>query len=397
MKKYSLICLTLLMTFASCKRSESKKNESKVSLLERVGSQYEHLYNNAISYLDTDKPMPRTVVDGRLHMVGIYDWTSGFHPGSMWNLYGLTKNEDWKNKAIQYTELLDTLQYWEGTHDLGFMIGDSYGNALKYWDNDDNKKVMVQAAKSLSARFKPKAGIIQSWESNDRWKCPVIIDNMMNLEMLFEATKISGDSTFYNIAVTHANTTIKNHFRDDYSSYHLLDYDPETGHILKRNTAQGYKDESAWARGQAWGLYGFTIMFRETKETIYLNQANHIADFIINHKNLPEDKVPYWDYDAPVTKETPRDASAAAITASALYELSLYVDGDLKELYLTSANTIIETLSNEPYLAEVGTNEGFLLKHSTGHLPMDSEIDVPLNYADYYFLEALLRQRDMIK
>ncbi|WP_339651475.1 glycoside hydrolase family 88 protein [uncultured Maribacter sp.] len=395
MKNYKLYFVIIILFLGSCKDKEVAL-EKPHSIIDKVSEQYEYLYENAISYVDTDKPMPRTIVNGRLHTVGVYDWTSGFHPGSMWNLYGLTKNEEWKNRATHYTKLLDTIQYWKGTHDLGFMIGDSYGNALKYVNNENYKKVMVQAAKSLSSRFKPKAGIIQSWESNDRWQCPVIIDNMMNLEMLFEATKISGDSTFYDIAVTHADTTMAKHFRKDYSSYHVLDYDTETGEVLKRNTAQGYQDESAWARGQAWGLYGFIVMYRETKNLKYLDQAKKIAGFIMNHPNLPKDKVPYWDYNVPVKAQTPRDASAAAITASALYELSTYVKGDLILVYKNEATSIVETLSKEPYLAEVGTNEGFLLKHSTGHLPNDSEIDVPINYADYYFLEALIRQRDMV-
>jgi hypothetical protein len=395
MKNFNLYFILFFASFVSCQ--EKKVNtEKNLPIVEKVSAQYEYLYQNAIKFLDTDKPMPRTIVDGKLHSVGIYDWTSGFHPGSMWNLYALTKNEEWKNRATYYTKLLDTLQYWEGTHDLGFMIGDSYGNALKYVKNEDYKKVMVQAAKSLSFRFMPNAGIIQSWESNDRWQCPVIIDNMMNLEMLFEATKISGDSTFYKIAVTHADTTMAKHFRKNYSSYHVLDYDTETGEILKRNTAQGYKDESAWARGQAWGLYGFIVMYRETKNIKYLNQAKHIAGYIMNHPNLPEDKVPYWDYNASVTAQTPRDVSAAAITASALYELSNYVEHNLNSAYKNKANTIVETLSKELYLAELGTNEGFLLKHSTGHLPNDSEIDVPINYADYYFLEALIRQHEIV-
>tara|TARA_R110001592_G_scaffold99014_2_gene282259 strand:+ start:3562 stop:4752 length:1191 start_codon:yes stop_codon:yes gene_type:complete len=395
MKKLYPYYLLLILSVASCQEKNANL-ENTVPTIEKVSTQYEYLYQNAMKFWDTETPMPRTIVDGKLHSVGIYDWTSGFHPGSMWNLYALTKNEEWKNRATYYTKLLDTLQYWEGTHDLGFMIGDSYGNALKYVKNEDYEKVMVQAAKSLSSRFKPNAGIIQSWGSNDRWQCPVIIDNMMNLEMLFEATKISGDSTFYKIAVTHADTTMAKHFRKDYSSYHVLDYDTETGEILKRNTAQGYKDESAWARGQAWGLYGFIVMYRETKNLKYLNQAKHIAGFIMNHPNLPEDKVPYWDYNAPVTAQTPRDVSAAAITASALYELSTYVEHNLNSAYKNEANTIVETLSKEPYLAEIGTNEGFLLKHSTGHLPNDSEIDVPINYADYYFLEALIRQREIV-
>tara|TARA_R110002051_G_scaffold34256_3_gene76330 strand:- start:54951 stop:56141 length:1191 start_codon:yes stop_codon:yes gene_type:complete len=392
MNIYKRIFLVLFVVFGWCNAQEAKMEET---FLDQVADQYEFLYHNSIKFLDTDKPMPRTIVDGKLHSVGIYDWTSGFHPGSMWNLYKLTNNTEWKNRALYYTKLLDSLQYYTGTHDLGFMIGDSYGNALKYIDNQDFERVMVQAAKSLSSRFKPKAGILQSWNTNDKWQCPVIIDNMMNLEMLFEATKISGDSTYYTIAITHANTTMRNHFRDDFSSFHVLDYDIDTGKILKRNTAQGYKDESAWARGQAWGLYGYVVMYRETKEVKYLEQANSIANFINNHKNLPEDKIPYWDYDAPVTNKTPRDASAAAITASALYELSTYVDGALKTSYVNRASNILKSLSTEPYLAQVGTNEGFLLKHSTGHLPNNSEIDVPINYADYYFLEALLRQRNL--
>lgn len=396
MKNFSVFCFTIFISIVSCYGQQSQ-SVNETTILERLTNQYEFLYHYSIPFLDTDNPMPRTIVDGKLHTVGIYDWTSGFHPGSMWYLYGLTKNTEWKNRALYYTKLLDTLQYWEGTHDLGFMIGNSYGNALKYMNNEGYEKVMVQAAKSLSSRFKPKAGIIQSWEFNDRWQCPVIIDNMMNLEMLFEATKISGDSIFYKIAVTHADTTMNNHYRKDFSSYHVLDYDIETGEVLKRNTAQGYKDESAWARGQAWGLYGYIVMYRETRDLKYLDHAKNIASFIMNHPNLPEDKVPYWDYDAPVTKTTPRDASAAAITASALYELSTFVDAGLKTTYETEANTIIGTLSKEPYLADVGRNEGFLLKHSTGHFPMDSEIDVPINYADYYFLEALLRKRNMIK
>ncbi|MDO1514133.1 glycoside hydrolase family 88 protein [Maribacter confluentis] len=396
MKKINLLVILTAIVFIGCKEKVVTEEQS-MTVIEKAAAQYEHLYHNAISYMDSDRPMPRTIVNGKLHTVGVYDWTSGFHPGSMWNLYGLTNDITWKNRAVAYTQIMDTIQYYEGTHDLGFMIGDSYGNALKYMDKEAYEKVMVQAAKSLVSRFKPKAGVIQSWNSNDRWQCPVIIDNMMNLEMLFEATKISGDSTFYNVAIMHADTTMAKHFRADYSSYHVLDYDTETGKVLKRNTAQGYKDESAWARGQAWGLYGYIVMYRETKDEKYLDQSKNIASFIMNHSNLPEDKIPYWDYDAPVTKDTPRDASAAAITASALFELSTYVEDDLKNTYVDRGNSILESLSKEPYFAEIGTNEGFILKHSTGHKPQNSEIDVPLNYADYYFLEALLRQRDMIK
>jgi unsaturated chondroitin disaccharide hydrolase len=206
-------------------------------------------------------------------------------------------------------------QYNTQTHDAGFMIYCSYGNGFRLIDTEEYKRVILQAAKSLSKRFRPVAGCIQSWGSNDRWQCPVIIDNMMNLELLFSAAKISGDSGFYNIAVTRANTTIKNHFRPDYSSYHVINYDTFTGKVLAKNTHQGYSDESAWARGQAWGLYGFTMSYGETRNKTYLNQAKHIADFILNNKNLPDDMIPYWDFDAPNIPGELRDLSAAAIKA----------------------------------------------------------------------------------
>lgn len=393
--KSFLPTVILLLIFNACK-DNTVQEEKPLDIVAHVSAQYENLYKNTLPAKTSDRPMPRTVKNGEAHLVGIYDWTSGFHPGSMWNLYALTKNEVWKERAMEYTILLDTLQYWTETHDLGFMIGDSYGNGLKYMSSALYEKVMVEAAKSLSTRFRHKAGVLQSWEANSRWQCPVIIDNMMNLEMLFRATEISGDSTFYKIAVTHADTTMSKHFRKDNSSYHVLDYDTETGEVLKRNTAQGYAASSAWARGQAWGLYGFVVMYRETKNTKYLEQAQKIADFITQHPNLPKDKIPYWDYDAPVTNETPRDASAAAITSSALYELSTFLEGSKKIEYRKVADSILNSLSTAPYLAPLGTNEGFLLQHSTGHMPENSEIDVPINYADYYFLEALMRKETMV-
>ena len=254
-----------------------------------------------------------------------------------------------------------------------------------------SKSVIIEAAKTLSTRFNPKVGAIRSWDHNsDKWDYPVIIDNMLNLELLFEATKLKGDSIYHQIAVKHANTTLKNHFRADNSSFHVVDYDPENGEIIQKTTAQGYADESAWARGQAWGLYGYTLCYRYTKNPIYLAQANKIADYILNHPNLPKDKVPYWDYNDPKIPDAPKDASAAAITASALFELATYANN---KSYTKSANQILNSLSNS-YQAPANQNAGFILVHSTGHKPANSEIDVPINYADYYYLEALLRSRN---
>lgn len=343
---------------------------------------------------------PRTLdKDGKVVYVPYRDWTSGFFPGSMWYLYNLTGDKKWESLAVKYTEALDSVQYLTWHHDVGFMAGCSFLNGMRFRDRDYGK-VIIQTAKSLSTRFRSKAGVIQSWnvdkgwQSERGWQCPVIIDNMMNLELLFEATKLSGDSTYYNIAVSHADKTLKNHYRADYSCCHVVDYEPNSGEVRKKQTAQGYADESSWARGQAWGLYGYTMCYRYTHKPEYLMQAQNIYKFIFTHPNLPKDLIPYWDYDALNIPNVPRDASAAAITASALYELDTYLPA-LK--CRAVADKIIENLSSTDYRAEIGTNGYFILMHSVGALPMDAEIDVPLNYADYYFLEALMRKRDMGK
>jgi hypothetical protein len=222
----------------------------------------------------------------------------------------------------------------------------------------------------------------------------VIIDNMMNLELLFWAFKQTKDSAFYKVADSHANTTMKNHFRPDFSSYHVLDYDVKTGAVVKKNTHQGYAHASAWARGQAWALYGYAVCYRETGKKQYLNLAENIAQYILNHPRLPSDLVPYWDFDDPKIPHVPRDASAAAITASALYELAK-LQPYKKTYYQGFADKILASLSSTDYLAPVASSShGFLLNHSTGGLPNGFEIDAPIVYADYYFLEALVRQKN---
>lgn len=393
--KPSIALLFIILLFFGCGEKTKKEPNTHPSVLEVAEAQYERMDTAIAPSFSEKRFLPRTIEDGKRKQVPIKDWTSGFYPGSLWYLYELTKEDKWKERAVRYTEKLDSIQYWEGNHDVGFIIECSYGNALKDNRSKAYEDIIVQTAKSLSTRFKPAAGVIQSWEWSDQWKCPVIIDNMMNLELLFHATKISGDSLYYNIAVSHADKTIENHFRKDYSSYHVVDYDTETGEVIQKNTHQGLNDDSAWARGQAWGLYGFTMTYRETKDPKYLEQAKHIANFIKNHPNLPSDQVPYWDYNAPSGEDTPRDVSAAAITASALYELGGYVISEDGKAYRTWADQIMGSLKSPAYLAEVGTNENFILKHSVGSIPHGVEIDVPLNYADYYFLEALIRKRNL--
>jgi rhamnogalacturonyl hydrolase YesR len=319
-------------------------------------------------------------------MITKKDWCCGFPAGSYWYLYELTGDKKWEKIATDNTVKLDGVQYRKNTHDLGFMVFCSYGNAYRITKNEEYKKVVLQASESLISRFNPKTGCIKSWDWAKQWQFPVIIDNMMNLEMLFWASKETGDPKYHDIAISHANTTLANHFRENMSSYHVVDYDTITGQAIAKVTHQGLKDDSSWARGQAWGLYGYTVCFRETGDVKYLEAAKKIASFI--KANLPEDFVPYWDYDDPAKPNAYRDASAAAVTASALYMLSSLTDQG-KEEYAALAEKILGSLSSPAYLAEIGDNGGFLIKHCVGNMPKKSEVDTPLNYADYYYLEAL--------
>jgi len=334
--------------------------------------------------------------NGQLETSGPDWWCSGFYPGTLLNLYSQTKDDALHKEALRMLGLLEKEKNNTNTHDLGFMMYCSFGNANRIEPKGEYKEILVTSAKSLATRFNPKVGCIKSWDSKPS-DFIVIIDNMMNLELLFWATNQTGDSSFYNIAVTHARTTMKNHFRPDYSSYHVLNYDPENGAVHEKKTAQGYSNESAWARGQAWGLYGFTVMYRETRDRKYLDQANHIAQFLINHPNLPLDKIAYWDFNAPGIPNEMRDASAAAIMSSALLELCKYSDTKWAREYFKVAETIIRNLSSPQYKASAGTNGGFILKHGVGSLPGKTEIDVPLTYADYYFIEAMIRYKEWFK
>lgn len=334
--------------------------------------------------------------DGTLNLVPSKDWTSGFFPGELWFLYEYTQNNFWKKKAQQHTDILEKEKMNGSTHDMGFKVYCSFGNGYRLTQDEHYKEVLLQSARTLATRFKPAAGIIRSWDhSTAKWVCPVIIDNMMNLELLFWATKESKDSTFYRIAVDHARTTMKHHFRPDFSSYHVIDYDTITGQVLKKNTHQGFADESAWSRGQAWALYGYTMCYRETQLPEFLEQAQNIEKYLFTHPNMPEDLIPYWDFDAPGIPDEPRDVSAATVIASALYELSLY-DPEKGERYRSNADKIIENLTKH-YRATLKKDNGFLLLHSTGTKPTNTEVDVPIVYADYYFIEALMRKNKLEK
>lgn len=358
----------------------------------------------------TGKNYPRTMKDnGELAITNMYDWTPGFFPGSLWYLYELTGDTKWKDTAEKWTESLEPLKTFTGHHDLGFMMYCSYGNAERLAPKPGYREILIESANSLSTRFNETTRTIKSWnyrkawDGNAEWFYPVIIDNMMNLEMLFHASKITGDRRYYDIAVEHSESTLKNHVREDFGTYHVVDYDTITGRVLDRGTCQGFSDNSTWARGQAWAIYGFTMVYRETKEAKFLDAAIDLAEFYL--KNLPEDMVPLWDFNVGEAGYTPegnsyavefqeklRDASAAAVTCSALFELSGHAN---KPEYNSYAIKMLHSLASPEYRAALGANADFLLMHSVGSIPHKSEIDKPLVYADYYFLEALIRYRNM--
>jgi unsaturated chondroitin disaccharide hydrolase len=371
--------------------------QSKISIKKQFALAQKH-YANALSINTDSSFIPRsTKKDGTLHKVKSHDWCSGFFAGSLWYLYEYTKLPKWKTAAEKWTNALEKEQFNTKTHDLGFMLWCSYGNGYRLTNNKAYVPIIVNGAKSLTSRFKPGASTIRSWDFGT-WMHPVIIDNMMNLEFLFEATKISSNKNFEEVAIKHANHDMKHHFRSDYSSYHVVDYDTLTGQPRLKQTHQGASDSSAWARGQGWALYGFTTMYRFTKDEKYLKLAENIAHFILTHPNLPKDKVPYWDFDAPSIPNEERDASAAAIISSALFELSTYSNSKSK-WYVKNAEDILRSLSTAAYTAKPGTNNNFILMHSVGAKPanLNFEVDSPLNYADYYYLEALLRYNKLLK
>ncbi|QZT38287.1 glycoside hydrolase family 88 protein [Halosquirtibacter xylanolyticus] len=401
MKKVLGIIALCLMVLSSCQTKKSDKDFIKENTdfsAKQISLEFKKMDSLGVIL------NPRTIHhDGTVRYNKPALWTSGFFPGSLWYLYELTGDNIWKLRAEKLTKTIENMQYSTRTHDVGFVIYCSFGNGYRLVHTPEYKQVIINAAKSLTTRFRPRVGCIQSWstkkgwQAERGWQCPVIIDNMMNLELLFEASKISGDDTFRDIAIKHADTTLKNHYRKDYSSFHVIDYDSITGAFRKGCTAQGFADYSAWARGQAWGLYGYTMCYRETKDPKYLEQAKHIASFILNHPRLPKDMVPYWDFDCTDIPDTYRDASAASVTSSALYELSTFVEGDESKNFKTAADNIMASLASPSYKAKLGENHNFLLMHSVGSIPHNNEIDVPLNYADYYFLESLVRKREIEK
>lgn len=386
----------LLIVAAAC---SSPKNELYSMIDKAFADAVERYVALADSMLVADPGrLPHSLKeDGSMTSVKPSGWTSGFFPGTLWYMYEYLNDERVKSRAETFTAYLEDQQHNTGTHDIGFMMYCSYGNSERLFPDDTKKQILINSADALCSRYSPVTGCIKSWDHKGDmgWHFPVIIDNMMNLELLLWAWKQTGDSKYLDVATSHARTTARNHFREDYSSFHVVNYDPQTGAVLSQGTFQGLSDDSSWSRGQGWGLYGYTVMYRFTQDKFYLEQAQNIARYIMSYQPAPEDKVFLWDYKAPA--DAPRDASAAALCASALLELrGLTDDASLADEAYSFAVDILRSLSSEAYTAASGTNGNFVLKHSVTSFPAGKEIDKPLCYADYYYFEALLRLKNIL-
>lgn len=389
MKKFtSLLFILVVALNFNC---QAQYNPSTLIVKKEIKERFQKLLDFPIDSVSIPRSMD--ISSGIIKKVPSKDWTSGFFAGNLWQIYKLTGDIRYKEKAALWNAFIEKEKFNNRTHDMGFKVYCSYGKGLAVENNTKYKNIIVKSAQTLITRFNTKIGAIRSWDHNkESWDFPVIIDNMLNLELLFEASKISGDKSFENIAIQHANTTLKNHFRNDNSCFHVVDYDTITGAVKNKVTHQGFNNESSWARGQSWAVYGFTMAYRYTKNKAYLKQAEATAKYYINYKTLPKDGIPYWDFNDTSIPNAPRDASSAAVMASALVELYSFTKNDA---YLNYANKVINTLSSDKYLLNDTVKGPFILDHSTGNWPKKDEIDQPIVYADYYYLEAIIRKQSL--
>ncbi len=403
--RFKMLFLTCFVCFVACKNSNKtdeafavSKPEIQIDLQKQINDCEKQLEIAVPKLTDLTKH-PRLIETDETEwkQVGNHKliWTSGFYPGVLWYTYDVTGNKRWKDEAIKRTEVFEDFKNITEHHDIGFMMFPAYGLGYEIGGKKEYKDILLTSAASLASRFNPNVGTIKSWSNkmHPRWQQHItIIDNMLNLELLFWAAKHGGDKKFYDIAVKHAETTMKNHFRDDLTSWHVLEYDSVTGKVLNRHTKQGYADNSRWSRGQAWGVYGYTMVYKETKDKKFLDFAQKITDAYLDL--LPEDMVPAWDFDVQDDPKEEKDASAAAIVASALLDLSTLVEDEADQMrYYNAAIKMLKSLGSENY-SGVGKADSFLL-HSTGAKSLGHEIDVALIYADYYYIEALSRLKKL--
>jgi unsaturated chondroitin disaccharide hydrolase len=344
--------------------------------------------DRAVKSIPTDRYPRMTTSTGNWETTSPSAWTSGFFPGALWLMFERTGNPLWRARAETWTSRIGGQRTRTDTHDLGFMFMSSYGHGYRLIPNEPYRKILVEAAGSLAKRYDPDVRCIRSWGSiNDTTKFEVIVDNLVNLELLLWGARNGGNAEWRTMAINHGlRCGIQDLMRADGSTFHRAIYDPVTGGLKSRGTVQGACDACTWSRGHAWAVYGFTMLYRETGDTRFLDAARTTADYFISH--LPPDKVPYWDFSK--SGSEPRDSSAASIAASGLLELSRReTDATRKQTYLSAARDILTSLSSPAYLAE-GTTYWSILMHGTRNKPAGS-YDTGLVFGDYYMLEAMLR------
>ena len=398
-----MLASVLVVAASICANSAETDLLAKLpSVFDKAAANYRVLESAAAKRIgETDKkgalltPHGFKRATGELDMRSIYWWTSGHFAGSLWYLYEATDDAFFRDRAKVWTERLAPNAEVDTNHDLGFIMYCSFGNARRLMKTDAYDALIVRTAETLSLRFNPSLGLIRSWGKRDQKKDFLVIpDNLMNLELLEAAAKLGRNARFSDIARSHADVTMRHHFRADGGTYHVLDYDQATGRVQGIKRGQGASCETAWSRGQSWAIYGYAMMYRFTKDRRYLGFAQKLADYAIGHVNMPADGIPFWDYGAPGEE---RDSSAGSIMASGLLELSTFVGGEKGATYRAFAVKQLLSLASDDYFAKPDELGGFILRHGVGHKPANSEVDTPLDYGDYYFLEGLLRFRNLVK
>ncbi|MCM3781375.1 glycoside hydrolase family 88 protein [Neobacillus mesonae] len=332
---------------------------------------------------------------------GIYElsgpewWTAGFWPGILWLLYGDSGDQQMKAAAEECEGAMDAVldAYVRLDHDLGFMWTLSSIANYKLTGSEISRIRAMKAANFLAARFNLKGRYIRAWnpwQEGERNEGIAIIDCCMNTPLLFWASRISGDPRYAHIAKAHMDTVLRQFIREDGSVYHIINFDAETGNRIEGLGGQGYAPESAWSRGSAWAIYGLTLAYHHTGQRAYLTAAHRTANFFLSH--LAEDQVPAWDFRAPEPLQKLKDSSASSCAASGLILLGKKTGGLEGEFYQKRGEQMLKSLY-ESYGAWNNINEEGLILHGTSNYPQGTNIDVPLIYGDYFFVEGLARLR----
>ena len=380
-------CIAAVTTGLLLAPAHAQVDDGPSRIRERAWEHARERLEHAVHRFSPTEHPQSTLDDGTWMASGRKVWTSGFFSGCLWLLFEQSEDPVVEQWARDWTADLESQKDDRSNHDVGFQILSSFGNGLRLTGDTSYPPVIQAAAASLASRFDPDVGCTRSW-SWGSWSFPVIIDNMMNLELLFQAAAEGGDPLWRDMAIQHAERTMLEHVRDDGSCYQIVDFDPDDGSVLYRGSWQGYADETTWSRGQAWGIHGFAIAYRFTGDVRFLRTAESMTDYFV--RNLPPDRVPYWDFEAPGIPDEPRDSSAAAIAASGMLELARYLPTARGARIRAVAESILDSLLTHRYRSENQPFESILL-HATGDARHGLEVDVGLIQGDYYFLQALLR------